>query len=114
MFFNFEQNRFVVVELKVGGFEPAFVGQLGFYVSWVDGNLRNPEAHAPTVGILLCAARNEGVVRYALRGAGVPMAVADYTYDTLPANERRSLPNDRALLDAIEPYVQGRLRKAVT
>jgi hypothetical protein len=32
----------------------------------------------------------------------------------LPANERRSLPNDRALLDAIEPYVQGRLRKAVT
>jgi predicted nuclease of restriction endonuclease-like (RecB) superfamily len=114
LFFNFEQNRFVVVELKVGGFEPAFVGQLGFYVSWVDANLRRPDAHATTVGILLCTTRNEGVVHYALRGAGAPMAIADYTYDTLPADERRSLPNDRALLDAIEPYVQRRLRKAVT
>jgi predicted nuclease of restriction endonuclease-like (RecB) superfamily len=36
LFFNWAQSRFVVVELKIGRFEPEYVGKLGFYVSWVD------------------------------------------------------------------------------
>lgn len=55
LFFNWVQARFVVVELKVGRFEPEYVGKLGFYVSWIDDNLRNKDIHAPTVGILLCS-----------------------------------------------------------
>jgi hypothetical protein len=47
----------------------------------VEDQLRCPDIHAPTVGILLCADRNERVVRYALRAAVAPMAVAIYTYD---------------------------------
>jgi predicted nuclease of restriction endonuclease-like (RecB) superfamily len=43
--------------------------------------------HAPTVGILMCAGRNDTVVRYALSGAAQPMAVAGYTYDALPPAE---------------------------
>ncbi len=68
LFFHVEQLRYVVVELKIGKFEPGFAGQLNFYVSWVDDQLRRSQ-HAATVGLLLCADRNERVVRYALGGS---------------------------------------------
>jgi hypothetical protein len=54
--------------------------------------LRRRDRHAPTVGILLCAGRNERVVRYTLGSAASPMAIADYTYDSLPAAERAAMP----------------------
>ncbi|MFC0628122.1 PDDEXK nuclease domain-containing protein [Kribbella deserti] len=68
LFFHNDQLRHVVVELKIGPFEPQFTGQLAFYVSLVDDKLRKLDRHAPTVGILLCAERNDRVVRYALAG----------------------------------------------
>jgi predicted nuclease of restriction endonuclease-like (RecB) superfamily len=101
LFFNWAQSRFVVVELKVGPFAPEHLGQLGFYVAWVDGNLRQPDRHSPTVGILLCAGRNDQVVRYSLAAATSPLAVADYTYDTLPDAARASVPTEVELTQAV-------------
>ncbi|NLH69276.1 MAG: DUF1016 domain-containing protein [Brooklawnia sp.] len=102
LFFNWDQSRFVAIELKIGQFAPEHIGQLGFYVSWVDGNLRVPERHAPTIGILLCAGRNDNVVRYSLAGTNQPLAVADYTYDTLPQAAR-----DNTRLLQLQPVVGG-------
>ncbi|WP_154796250.1 PDDEXK nuclease domain-containing protein [Occultella kanbiaonis] len=102
LFFNWVQSRFVVLELKVGAFAPEHAGQLGFYVSWVDANLRNPDQHAPTIGILLCAGRNDSVVRYALAGSNQPLAVADYTYDTLPRGLREAIPSEADLSSAAD------------
>jgi predicted nuclease of restriction endonuclease-like (RecB) superfamily len=101
LFFNWIQARFVVVELKVGRFEPEYVGKLGFYVSWIDENLRDHTQHAPTIGILLCAGRNDNVVRYSLAGTTAPLAVADYTYATLPAPVRELVPTDDELASAV-------------
>jgi len=84
--------RYVVVELKIGKFKPDYAGQLGFYVALVDDVLRRPDRHTPTVGVLLCARRNERVVRYTLGNAASPMAIADKTYDSLPAAERAVMP----------------------
>lgn len=102
LFFNWMQSRFVVVELKVGRFEPEYLGKLGFYVSWVDDSLRDHARHASTIGILLCADRNDSVVRYSLAGATTPLAVARYTYDTLPANVRELVPTDGELASALD------------
>jgi len=97
LFFNWAQSRFVVLELKIGRFAPEHLGQLGFYVAWVDDNLRVPDRHSPTVGILLCAGRNDNVVRYALAGTTAPVAVADYTYDSLPKAVRQLVPTEEQL-----------------
>ncbi|WP_094275944.1 PDDEXK nuclease domain-containing protein [Rhodococcus sp. OK302] len=105
LFFNWVQARFVVVELKVGRFEPEYVGKLGFYVSWIDDNLRDRKIHAPTVGILLCAGRNDNVVRYSLAGTTAPLAVADYTYETLPSPIRDLVPTDDEIAAAVEATV---------
>ncbi|ABS04032.1 protein of unknown function DUF1016 [Kineococcus radiotolerans SRS30216 = ATCC BAA-149] len=90
--FHIPQVRYIVIELKIGRFTPAYTGQLGAYVALIDDRLRDPTVHAPTVGILLCKDRDEHVVRYALAGAPAPMAVATYTYDTLPPDQQASLP----------------------
>ena len=69
----------------------------------VDDRLRRSDRHAPTVGILLCKGRNDTLVRYALAGAPAPLAVADYTYDSLPPQERGGLPTAAELAAALEP-----------
>ena len=65
----------MVIELKTTKFEPRAAGQLGFYVALVEDRLRGPQ-HQPTVGMLLVAAKNESVVRYALAGTTQPIAVS--------------------------------------
>ncbi|MFN8074067.1 MAG: PDDEXK nuclease domain-containing protein [Kineosporiaceae bacterium] len=103
LFFHVEQLRYVVVELKVGDFEPAHLGQLGFYVTVVDDRYRRPSVHAPTVGILLCTGRNDPVVRYALASTTAPVAVADYR--GLPDDARGALPS----VDELQAIVQAEL-----
>ena len=55
----------VVVELKCGKFEPRDLGQLQFYVNYYDAERRQPGEN-PTLGLLLCADKNEAVVRYTI------------------------------------------------
>jgi len=98
LFFNWVQSRFVVIELKTGKFAPEHAGQLGFYVAWVEDNLRRGE-HAETVGILLCGGRNDRVGRYSLAGTAAPLAVA--TYDALPPAIQDVLPSTDELAEAL-------------
>lgn len=100
LMFNTDHNRYVVVELKTGKLTPADVGQLNFYVGVVDGEIARAH-HAPTLGLLLCANRNERTVRYALGRSTSPMAVAGYRYDELPAEEQASLPGEAELVEAV-------------
>ncbi|TFD29136.1 YhcG family protein [Cryobacterium sp. TMT2-23] len=100
LFFHVEQLRYVVIELKTGKFQPEHAGKLAFYVSLVDDRLRR-DAHAPTVGILICGDRNDHTVRYALGRSGSPMAVSTYTYDSLPPSEKNALPDADELTSAL-------------
>ncbi len=54
------------------------------------------------MGILLCKGRNDTLVRYDLARAPAPLAVAHYTYDTLPPQERGGLPTATELAAALE------------
>jgi len=100
LFFNWAQSRFVI-ELKIGRFAPEHAGKLGFNVAWVDENLRVPDRHSPTVGILIWAGRNDNVVRYSLAGSTAPLAIANYTYDALLPAVRDAVPTDDDLTDAL-------------
>ena len=106
MFFSTEQMRYVVVELKVGKFEPAHLGQLGTYVAIVDAQYRRPQIHAPTVGILLCTGKSGPTVRYALASTSAPLAVADYY--GLPDDARAALPTATELEAVIEDELKHR------
>jgi hypothetical protein len=94
---------YFVIELKTGKFQPEYAGKLNFYVALVDDKLRR-DAHAPTVGILICGSKNEHTVRYALSRSTSPMAVAAYTYEELPAADRDLLPAEEQLTAALDSY----------
>ena len=47
---------YFVIELKTGKFQPEYAGKLNFYIVLVDDRLRR-EAHAVTVGILICGSK---------------------------------------------------------
>lgn len=106
LFFHVQQLRYVVVELKVSEFEPEHLGQLSTHVTMVDDLVRNPDLHAPTVGILLCTGRRDATVRYALAGAGVPVAVAQW--QGLPADARAALPSAEELQSVVEAELTRR------
>lgn len=95
LLFNIPQLRYVVVELKVGDFQPAAVGQLSAYVGVVEDRLRDKTRHAPTIGILLCTDKNEAVVRYTLANMTAALGVADY--EGLPADAKAALPSAQEL-----------------
>ncbi len=99
LFFHTEQLRYVVVELKTGKFKPEHLGQLGFYVALVDDRLRR-NAHAPTVGLLLCTDKNDAVVRYSLAGSQSPVGIS--RYDLLPPDVREALPTEAEITRALD------------
>ncbi|MFT3832530.1 MAG: PDDEXK nuclease domain-containing protein [Micropruina sp.] len=95
LLFHVEQLRYVVIELKISEFEPEHMGQLSTYVAMVDDLVRNRKIHAPTVGLVLCTGKRESTVRYALAGAGSPVAVAQW--QALPTEARAALPTAEEL-----------------
>jgi len=105
LFYHLKLRCFVVIELKAGRFDPAFVGQLNFYLSAVDDLLRHPD-DAPTIGLLLCRSKDAIVVEYALRDVAKPMGVAEWETKivaTLPEELKGSLPS----VEEIEAELSG-------
>ncbi|MCL2455709.1 MAG: PDDEXK nuclease domain-containing protein [Micrococcales bacterium] len=101
LLFHIPQARYVVVELKVGRFRPAFAGQLAAYVGLIDDRLRDPAKHAPTIGLLLCMGKNESIVRYTLASMSSAVGVADY--EGLPADVRAAVPSAEELRVLLSP-----------
>ena len=67
----------MVIELKTGAFKPEHAGQLNFYLSAVDAQVKASD-DAPTIGMLLCRTQSRLVAEYALSGIEKPMGVAEY------------------------------------
>lgn len=97
LFFHIQQLRYVVIELKTTKFDPRDAGQLGFYVALVDDKLRIRGKHAPTVGTLLVAGKNDAVVRYALASTTQPVAVSRYE---LAEDAQAALPDEATITRA--------------
>ena len=83
----------MVIELKAGKFKPEHLGQLGFYLTAVDAQVKHPD-DGPTIGLLLCKSRNKVVAEYALRDTAQPLGVAEYKLlESLPAELKTNLPS---------------------
>ena len=77
LFYNRRLSCLVAVELKSDEFRPEYLGQLEFYLEALDRNVRKPGEN-PSVGLILCAGKNDTVVEYSLSRSMSPALVADY------------------------------------
>ena len=92
LFYHLKLRCYVVIELKAGKFKPEHLGQLGFYLTAVDRQVK-AEQDNPTIGLLLCKSKNKVVAEYALGDKGHPMGIAEYKLmDSLPEPLQTSLP----------------------
>ena len=77
LFFHRGLNCLVAIELKVGRFEPEYLGKLNFYLEALDQHARKPHEN-PAIGVLLCASKDDEVVEYALNRSLSPALIAEY------------------------------------
>jgi predicted nuclease of restriction endonuclease-like (RecB) superfamily len=102
LFFHRGLNSLVAIELKVGRFEPEYLGKLNFYLEALDRDVKKSHER-PAIGLLLCASKDDEVVEYALSRSTSPALIAEY---------QTQLP-DKALLRAKlhEFYLQNTHRE---
>lgn len=93
LFYHTKLHSYVVIELKAGEFKPEFVGQLNFYLTAIDKQMKAPEDN-PTIGILLCKTKNKVVAEYALKDISKPMGISEYRIgDAIPEKIKTALPS---------------------
>ena len=92
----------VAVELKVGEFQPEFVGKMQFYLTALDRQVREAGEN-PSIGIILCKEKNRTIVEYALHDARKPIGVAAYrTVKRLPKELKGQLPSPDEIAKLLE------------
>lgn len=93
LFYHLKLRCYVVIELKGGKFKPEHLGQLGFYLTAVDRQIKH-EHDNPTIGLLLCKSKNKVVAEYALGDNTQPMGIAEYKLlESLPEPLQTNLPS---------------------
>jgi predicted nuclease of restriction endonuclease-like (RecB) superfamily len=96
LFYHVVLHRYIVIELKTGKFHPKDLGQLGFYMTAVDRQVKS-EIDGKTIGVLLCKSRNDVVAEYSLADLNKPIGVSTYRLGLPPIEQ-----------------LQAQLRKALT
>lgn len=97
LFYHHRLRRFVVIDLKIGRFEPEFAGKMNFYLNAVDEQMRLGDDQE-SIGLILCTSKSETIAKLALRGVDTPIAVSDYVpgearvTDEVPNTLRKELP----------------------
>jgi len=102
LLFHRRLRALVAVELKIGEFEPEFVGKMQFYLAALDATVRQEDEN-PSIGIILCKEKTRTIVEYALHDARKPIGVATYEITkTLPQNLKDQLPSPEAIARLLE------------
>lgn len=77
LFYHRGLSCLVAFELKIGEFKPEYVGQINLYLEALDREVKK-ENENPSVGIILCASKDDEVVEFALSRSLSPTMVAEY------------------------------------
>lgn len=103
LFYHLKLRCYVVIELKTGKFKPEHLGQLSFYMTAVDRQVK-VEQDSATIGLLLCKSKDKVVAEYALGDKTQPMGIAEYSLqNALPEELKTNLPS----IEMLERELQG-------
>ena len=107
LFYHRFLKALVAFDLKVGPFEPEFAGKMDFYLNVLNDKERGPDDQ-PSIGIILCAEKDDVEVEYALRTKANPIGVAVYELQSkLPGELQGKLPTAKQLADIVRAEMEG-------
>ena len=95
LFFHRGLQCLVAFELKIGKFKPEYVSKMDFYLEALDRQVKK-EHENPSVGLILCATKNDEVVEYAMSRSMSPMLVSEY---------KLQLPDKKVLREKLQELV---------
>ena len=102
LFYFIPLHRYFIVEVKMGDFEPADLGQLQGYVGAVDLTLNRPGDN-PAMGLLVCKGKNSVLAKYMLSKVDMPLAISDYELSRIvPEQYKNSLPSIEDIENELE------------
>lgn len=105
LFYHRFLKALVAVELKVGPFLPEYAGKMDFYLNLLNAKDKAPEDH-PSIGIILCAEKDNLEVEFSLKTKANPIGVAEYQFvPKLPAGLKGKLPSAQQLTAALRTEV---------
>ena len=106
LFFNRRLSRLIAIELKLGDFDPAYKGQMEWYLNWLDKNERFHHESKP-MGIILCAGKDHDDIEY-LEMDKTGIHVAQYLTE-MPPREILEAHLRKAMTIAKENYLKKSL-----
>lgn len=95
LFFHRGLQCLVAFELKIGKFRPEYISKMDFYLEALDRQ-KKKENENPSVGMILCASKDDEVVEYAMSRTLSPMMVAEY---------QLQLPDKRVLQNKLQELI---------
>ena len=108
LFYHRFLKTLVAFDLKVTAFEPEFAGKMDFYLNLLNEKERAPDDR-PSIGIILCAEKDDVEVEFALKSKTNPIGVAEYQLQSkLPAEFRGKLPTAKQLADVVRGVLPSR------
>jgi predicted nuclease of restriction endonuclease-like (RecB) superfamily len=91
----------VAFDLKIGPFEPEHAGKMDFYLNLLNDKERATDDQ-PSIGIILCAEKDDVEVEFALKTKTNPIGVAEYQLQPkLPPQLKGRLPTAKQLADVV-------------
>ncbi|MFH1825337.1 MAG: PDDEXK nuclease domain-containing protein [Candidatus Firestonebacteria bacterium] len=99
VFYNYILKCFVIIDLKLGKLMHQDIGQMDFYVRYVEKEIKQPDDN-PTIGIILCSDKNQTMVKYTLLSGSKRIFASKYKL-YLPTKEelKREIELDRSLIE---------------
>ena len=99
VFYNYILKCFVVIDLKTGKLSYQDIGQIDFYVRMFDDKIKQADDN-PTIGIVLCADKDESIVKYSVLSDKENLFASRYKL-YLPSEEelRQKLMREREIIE---------------
>ncbi len=108
LFYHRFLKALVAFDLKIGSFEPEHAGKMDFYLNLLNEKERG-QGDQPSIGIILCAEKDDVEVEFALKTKNNPIGVAEYQLKPqLPAALKGKLPTAKQLADVVREVLPSR------
>jgi predicted nuclease of restriction endonuclease-like (RecB) superfamily len=105
LFYHRFLKALVAFDLKIGEFQPEHAGKMDFYLNLLNDKERGPDDR-PSIGIILCAEKDDVEVEFALKTKANPIGVAEYQLQgTLPAEFKGKLPTAKQLAEVAREFL---------
>jgi hypothetical protein len=97
LFFHRGLQSLIAIELKRGAFKPEHLGQVEFYLTALDKQVKKDHEN-PSIGIIICQKKDRTVVEYALHDKKKPIGISTFQHKDLPESISKYLPNEEDIM----------------